>query len=153
VSSPFHLCLPLPRSFLFLFSSYYYILLHTLPSPSLPAVIHILPFHSAPILYVRGRQHPVKIYHSLEPQADYVESAVRVFWQIHLDDPDARTDARGKERGGGDVLPGGYFFSFGLSIFFGFILLHFIFVIFFYCVGRERHTAPPRGRIYPPPDT
>ena len=42
---------------------------------------------SAKILYVKGRQHPVKIYHSAESQPDYVDSAMRTFFQIHTDQP------------------------------------------------------------------
>ena len=42
---------------------------------------------SAKILYVKGRQHPVKIYHSSEGQSDYVDSALRTFFQIHTDQP------------------------------------------------------------------
>lgn len=56
---------------------------------------------SAKILYVKGRQHPVKIYHSSEGQSDYVDSALRTFFQIHTDQPP------------GDVLiflPGFFFF-------------------------------------------
>lgn len=41
----------------------------------------------APILYVRGRQHTVKIYNSLSMPEDYQEAAVRTFFQIHLDQP------------------------------------------------------------------
>ncbi|KAG6919515.1 hypothetical protein DXG01_005105 [Tephrocybe rancida] len=42
---------------------------------------------SAKILYVKGRQHPVKIYYSSEGQTDYVDSAMRTFFQIHIDQP------------------------------------------------------------------
>ncbi|KAF5340678.1 hypothetical protein D9611_007470 [Ephemerocybe angulata] len=44
-------------------------------------------FSGAKILYVKGRQHPVKIYHSAEHQMDYVDSAMRTFFQIHTDQP------------------------------------------------------------------
>ncbi|KAG8794377.1 putative ATP-dependent RNA helicase dhr2, partial [Serendipita sp. 399] len=37
----------------------------------------------APILYVKGRQHPVKLYFSKEHQDDYLDSALRTFFQIH----------------------------------------------------------------------
>lgn len=37
----------------------------------------------APILYVKGRQHPVKIYYTKEAQEDYLDSALRTFFQIH----------------------------------------------------------------------
>ncbi|KAF9468754.1 P-loop containing nucleoside triphosphate hydrolase protein [Collybia nuda] len=42
-------------------------------------------YQNAKIIYVKGRQHPVKVYHSLESQTDYVESAMRTFFQIHTD--------------------------------------------------------------------
>lgn len=42
---------------------------------------------SAKIIYVKGRQHPVKIYYSSEGQTDYVDSAMRTFFQIHTDQP------------------------------------------------------------------
>ncbi|KAG5641908.1 hypothetical protein DXG03_003975 [Asterophora parasitica] len=44
-------------------------------------------FDNAKILYVQGRQHPVKIYYSSEGQTDYVDSAMRTFFQIHIDQP------------------------------------------------------------------
>ncbi|KAJ3783549.1 P-loop containing nucleoside triphosphate hydrolase protein [Lentinula aff. detonsa] len=44
-------------------------------------------FSGAKILYVQGRQHPVKIYHSSQGQVDYVDAAMRTFFQIHTDYP------------------------------------------------------------------
>ncbi|KAJ4472706.1 P-loop containing nucleoside triphosphate hydrolase protein [Lentinula lateritia] len=44
-------------------------------------------FSGAKILYVQGRQHPVKIYHSSQGQIDYVDAAMRTFYQIHTDYP------------------------------------------------------------------
>ncbi|PPQ97821.1 hypothetical protein CVT26_012922 [Gymnopilus dilepis] len=44
-------------------------------------------FNNAPILYVKGRQHPVKIYHAAQPQLDYTDAALRTFFQIHTDQP------------------------------------------------------------------
>lgn len=41
--------------------------------------------YSAKIIYVRGRQHPVTIYHSVESQVDYIDAAMRTFFQVHLD--------------------------------------------------------------------
>ncbi|CAG8770284.1 6157_t:CDS:2, partial [Acaulospora colombiana] len=38
---------------------------------------------SAPVLYVKGRQHPVKIFYTKDPQEDYQDSALRTFFQIH----------------------------------------------------------------------
>lgn len=42
---------------------------------------------SAKILYVKGRQHPVTIYHTSTGQTDYVDAALRTFFQIHVDQP------------------------------------------------------------------
>ncbi|KAF9555316.1 P-loop containing nucleoside triphosphate hydrolase protein [Agrocybe pediades] len=44
-------------------------------------------YHNAKILYVKGRQHPVKIYHCAESQLDYTDAAMRTFFQIHTDQP------------------------------------------------------------------
>ncbi|KAG7446442.1 P-loop containing nucleoside triphosphate hydrolase protein [Guyanagaster necrorhizus] len=44
-------------------------------------------FAEAKILYVKGRQHPVKIYHSATDQMDYLDAALRTFFQIHTDQP------------------------------------------------------------------
>ncbi|KAF8272264.1 P-loop containing nucleoside triphosphate hydrolase protein [Lactarius quietus] len=42
-------------------------------------------FENAPVLYVKGRQHPVSIFHTSISQNDYVEAALRTFFQIHVD--------------------------------------------------------------------
>ena len=47
----------------------------------------LLIHYSAKIVYVKGRQHPVKIYHSATSQTDYVDAALRTFFQIHIDEP------------------------------------------------------------------
>jgi ATP-dependent RNA helicase DHX33 len=39
------------------------------------------------VLYVRGRQHPVTLYHTATSAPDYVDAACRTFFQIHLDRP------------------------------------------------------------------
>ncbi|KAF7799371.1 hypothetical protein EIP86_010603 [Pleurotus ostreatoroseus] len=44
-------------------------------------------YNNAKILYVKGRQHPVKIYHAMTSQVDYVDAALRTFFQIHTDRP------------------------------------------------------------------
>ncbi|KAI0643096.1 P-loop containing nucleoside triphosphate hydrolase protein [Trametes meyenii] len=49
-------------------------------------------YNNAKIVYVKGRQHPVTIYHASASQPDYVDAALRTFFQIHTD------------RGEGDVL-------------------------------------------------
>ncbi|KAJ6466359.1 ATP-dependent RNA helicase Prh1 [Mycena sanguinolenta] len=44
-------------------------------------------FSNAKIIYIKGRQHPVKIYHCAQGQTDYVDAALRTFFQIHVDQP------------------------------------------------------------------
>ncbi|KAF9262966.1 P-loop containing nucleoside triphosphate hydrolase protein [Marasmius fiardii PR-910] len=44
-------------------------------------------FPGSKIIYVQGRQHPVTIYHTAKGQLDYVDSAMRTFFQIHTDQP------------------------------------------------------------------
>ncbi|KAH9998034.1 P-loop containing nucleoside triphosphate hydrolase protein [Russula vinacea] len=44
-------------------------------------------FESAPVLYVKGRQHPVSIYYTPSSQSDYLDAALRTFFQIHVDRP------------------------------------------------------------------
>jgi HrpA-like RNA helicase len=39
----------------------------------------------ATVVYVQGRQHPVEIFYAKEPQPDYVDAALRTFYQIHSD--------------------------------------------------------------------
>lgn len=39
------------------------------------------------MLYVKGRQHPVSIFHTSISQNDYLDSALRTFFQIHVDKP------------------------------------------------------------------
>lgn len=46
--------------------------------------LQLITSHSAPILYVQGRQHPVKVYYTENHQEDYVESALRTLFQIHM---------------------------------------------------------------------
>lgn len=42
-------------------------------------------FDGAKILYVAGRQYPVKLMYSVEPQSDYLDSALVTTFQIHLE--------------------------------------------------------------------
>ena len=39
------------------------------------------------MIYVKGRQHLVTIYHTAASQPDYVGAALRTFFQIHKDQP------------------------------------------------------------------
>ncbi|KAG9016562.1 putative ATP-dependent RNA helicase dhr2 [Tulasnella sp. 427] len=44
-------------------------------------------FNGAKVLYVKGRQHPVKVLHTSEAQKDYIESSLQTFFQIHTEQP------------------------------------------------------------------
>ncbi|KAI0761980.1 P-loop containing nucleoside triphosphate hydrolase protein [Trametes elegans] len=44
-------------------------------------------YNNAKVVYVKGRQHPVTIYHTSASQPDYVDAALRTFFQIHTDRP------------------------------------------------------------------
>ncbi|KAI8986246.1 P-loop containing nucleoside triphosphate hydrolase protein [Trametes punicea] len=44
-------------------------------------------YNNAKIVYVKGRQHPVTIYHTSVSQPDYVDAALRTFFQIHTVKP------------------------------------------------------------------
>ena len=39
------------------------------------------------MIYVKGCQHLVTIYHTAASQPDYVDAALRTFFQIHTDQP------------------------------------------------------------------
>ncbi|KAF9312283.1 putative ATP-dependent RNA helicase dhr2 [Linnemannia elongata] len=43
-------------------------------------------FYGAKIMYISGRQFPVKILNTVEPQSDYVDSALVTAFQIHQDE-------------------------------------------------------------------
>ncbi|KAI0755199.1 P-loop containing nucleoside triphosphate hydrolase protein [Daedaleopsis nitida] len=42
-------------------------------------------YNGARVVYVKGRQHPVTIYHTSSSQPDYVDAALRTFFQVHTD--------------------------------------------------------------------
>ena len=42
-------------------------------------------FDSAPVLRIEGRQHPVRVMYTFEPQPDYVDAIITALLQIHLD--------------------------------------------------------------------
>ena len=54
-------------------------------------------FNGAKILYIQGRLFPVKLYYTLTPQADYVNSAVTTVLQLHREEVQ---DGRSK----GDII-------------------------------------------------
>lgn len=37
------------------------------------------------MVYVKGRQHPVQVFHTATGQSDYLDAALRTFFQIHID--------------------------------------------------------------------
>ena len=43
-------------------------------------------FGSAKVLYVQGRQYPVRILYAAEPQTDYARAAVVTALQIHQEE-------------------------------------------------------------------
>ncbi|KAF9904458.1 putative ATP-dependent RNA helicase dhr2 [Linnemannia zychae] len=43
-------------------------------------------FYGAKIMYISGRQYPVKILNTVEPQSDYVDSALVTAFQIHQEE-------------------------------------------------------------------
>ncbi|KAF8820957.1 ATP-dependent Rna helicase [Cardiosporidium cionae] len=45
-------------------------------------------FSNAPILTVPGRQHPVEIFYTPDPEKDYLEAAIRTAMQIHMTEPE-----------------------------------------------------------------
>jgi len=51
-----------------------------------PIILKLTP-ESAPVLYVKGRQHPVSIFYTSSSQCDYLDAALRTFFQIHVDRP------------------------------------------------------------------
>ncbi|TIC63741.1 P-loop containing nucleoside triphosphate hydrolase protein [Wallemia mellicola] len=44
-------------------------------------------FNNAPVLYVKGRQHPVTIYNSSEDLQDYLDASLKTILQIHQSAP------------------------------------------------------------------
>ncbi|XP_014880106.1 ATP-dependent RNA helicase DHX33 [Poecilia latipinna] len=44
-------------------------------------------FNKSPVLYLEGRQHPIQIYYTKQPQSDYVQAALVSVFQIHQEAP------------------------------------------------------------------
>ena len=40
-------------------------------------------FNGAPVLYLEGRQHPIQIFYTKQPQSDYLQAALVSVFQIH----------------------------------------------------------------------
>ncbi|RWS31815.1 putative ATP-dependent RNA helicase DHX33-like protein, partial [Leptotrombidium deliense] len=45
-------------------------------------------FNNAPVVYLSGRQYPIKIYNSVQKQEDYIHSALVTVFQIHQNEPE-----------------------------------------------------------------
>jgi ATP-dependent RNA helicase DHX33 len=67
------------------FSKFFYGFAVLFILPSIPTYSTI--DRSAKIVYVKGRQHPVQIFHATIGVSDYVDAALRTFYQIHVDQP------------------------------------------------------------------
>lgn len=44
-------------------------------------------FNNAPVLYIEGRQFPVKLMYAKETQSDYIFSSLVTVFQIHKSEP------------------------------------------------------------------
>ncbi|KAG9328770.1 hypothetical protein JZ751_010758 [Albula glossodonta] len=44
-------------------------------------------FNKAPVLYLEGRQHPIQVYYTKQPQSDYLQAALVSIFQIHQEAP------------------------------------------------------------------
>lgn len=44
-------------------------------------------FNKSPVLYLEGRQHPIQIYYTKQPQSDYLQAALVSVFQIHQEAP------------------------------------------------------------------
>ncbi|KFQ30629.1 Putative ATP-dependent RNA helicase DHX33, partial [Merops nubicus] len=44
-------------------------------------------FNGAPVLYLEGRQHPIQIFNTKQPQSDYLQAALVSVFQIHQEAP------------------------------------------------------------------
>ncbi|XP_078003477.1 ATP-dependent RNA helicase DHX33 isoform X3 [Phascolarctos cinereus] len=47
-------------------------------------------FNGAPVLYVEGRQHPIQVYYTKQPQSDYLHAALVSIFQIHQEAPSSQ---------------------------------------------------------------
>ncbi|NXX95196.1 DHX33 helicase, partial [Centropus bengalensis] len=44
-------------------------------------------FNGAPVLYLQGRQHPIQLFYTKQPQSDYLQAALVTIFQIHQEAP------------------------------------------------------------------
>ncbi|NXY84938.1 DHX33 helicase, partial [Alcedo cyanopectus] len=47
-------------------------------------------FNGAPVLYLEGRQHPIQIFNTKQPQSDYLQAALVSVFQIHQEAPSSQ---------------------------------------------------------------
>ncbi|NXT79966.1 DHX33 helicase, partial [Zapornia atra] len=47
-------------------------------------------FNGAPVLYLKGRQHPIQIFYTKQPQSDYLQAALVSIFQIHQEVPSSQ---------------------------------------------------------------
>lgn len=47
-------------------------------------------FNGAPVLYLEGRQHPIQIFYTKQPQQDYLHAALVSVFQIHQEAPSSQ---------------------------------------------------------------
>ncbi|XP_038615627.1 ATP-dependent RNA helicase DHX33 [Tachyglossus aculeatus] len=47
-------------------------------------------FGGAPVLYLEGRQHPIQIFYTKQPQSDYLQAALVSVFQIHQEAPSSQ---------------------------------------------------------------
>ncbi|KAG4302387.1 hypothetical protein PCK1_001369 [Pneumocystis canis] len=45
-------------------------------------------FNNAKIYFIKGKQYPVSIHHTLQPENDYVDAVLRTVFQIHVNEPE-----------------------------------------------------------------
>ncbi|KAF8932142.1 putative ATP-dependent RNA helicase dhx33 [Dissophora ornata] len=55
-------------------------------------------FYNAKIMYISGRMYPVKILNTIEPQSDYVDSALVTTFQIHQDEAPGQEEIENLEK-------------------------------------------------------
>ncbi|KAM9613747.1 ATP-dependent RNA helicase DHX33 isoform 2-T2 [Morphnus guianensis] len=47
-------------------------------------------FNGAPVLYLEGRQHPIQVFYTKQPQSDYLQAALVSVFQIHQEAPSSQ---------------------------------------------------------------
>ncbi|NXJ08620.1 DHX33 helicase, partial [Odontophorus gujanensis] len=47
-------------------------------------------FNGAPVLYLEGRQHPIQVFYTKQPQSDYLQAALVSVFQVHQEAPSSQ---------------------------------------------------------------